>query len=288
MRRQAKMFVAIAGMTAAGLAVGSGSLFLTLASQAGQSQAQEQTDGGTGTQETAPDLPVLPPADPAGRGELPQVVDSDWLDATAEATGIPRRPLQAYVGAAAWADERMPSCGLGWNTIAAIGQVETNHGRVNGSRIEDSGDASQSIVGVRLDGGPGVRAIDDTDDGELDGDPDHDRAVGPMQFLPQSWTAHGRDGNGDRRADPQNIDDATLSAAAYLCASGSLTSPQGWENAVLSYNDSLDYAGDVYATAQSIAQSAGVGRAAPAPVTVPVTESPAPRSSAPERPGASG
>ena len=277
MRRPAKVFVAIAGMVAAGLAVGSGTLFLSLAGQAGQSQAQEQTGEAAGARpDAAPDLPDLPPADPADRGELPQVVDSEWLDATAEATGIPRRPLQAYVGAAAWSAQQMPSCGLGWNTLAAIGQVETNHGRVDGTRILDSGNMSEPIIGVELSGGSGVRTIEDTDGGELDGDAEYDRAVGPLQFIPQSWEMHGRDGNGDRRADPQNIDDAALSAAAYLCAGGSMVSPQGWESAVLSYNDSLDYVEAVYGAAQSIAQAAGVGRAAPAPVTVPATESPEP------------
>lgn len=277
MRRPAKVFVAIAGMVAAGLAVGSGTLFLTLAGQAGQSQAQEQSQEQTqeadGARQTAaPDLPLLPPADPAGRAELPEVVDSEWLDATAEATGIPRRPLQAYVGAAAWTADRMPSCGLGWNTLAAIGHVETNHGRVDGTRIEDSGDPSQPIVGVELSGGTGVRTIEDTDDGDLDGDPEYDRAVGPMQFIPQSWEMHGRDGNGDRRADPQNIDDAAMSAAAYLCAGGSLNGSQGWENAVLSYNDSLDYLQTVYDAAQGIAEAAGQGNPAPPAVTVPATD----------------
>lgn len=277
MRRPAKVFVAIAGMVAAGLAVGSGTLFLTLAGQAGQSQAQEQTQGTDGArQEAAPDLPLLPPADPAGRGELPQVVDSDWMDATAEATGIPRRPLQAYVGAAAWTTDRMPSCGLGWNTLAAIGQVETNHGRVDGTRIQDSGDVSQPIVGVELSGGAGVRTIEDTDDGDLDGDSEYDRAVGPMQFIPQSWAMHGRDGNGDRKADPQNIDDAAMSAAAYLCAGGSLNGSRGWENAVLSYNDSLDYVQAVYDAAQRIVEAAGQGNPAPPAVTIPATDEPTP------------
>ncbi|SMX73980.1 Membrane-bound lytic murein transglycosylase B [Brevibacterium sp. Mu109] len=275
MRRPAKVFVAIAGMVAAGLAVGSGTLFLTLAGQAGQSQAQEQSqEGDASREEAAPDLPLLPPADPAGRGELPQVVDSEWLDATAEATGIPRRPLQAYVGAAAWTADRMPSCGLGWNTLAAIGQVETNHGRVDGTRIQDSGDVSQPIVGVELSGGSGMRTIEDTDDGELDGDDQYDRAVGPMQFIPHSWAMHGRDGNGDRKADPQNIDDAAMSAAAYLCAGGSLNGSQGWENAVLSYNDSLDYVQAVYDAAQRIVEATGEGSPAPPAVTIPATDEP--------------
>lgn len=274
MRRPARMFVAIAAMVAAALFLGSGALFLALATQAPESHAQE--DGDTARTDAVPSSPGLPAAQPAAAGEMPRVVDSEWLDRTAEASGVPRRALQAYVGATVWAGEQMPSCGLGWNTLAAIGEVETNHGRVDGSRIEDSGDVSKPIVGVQLDGGRGVRELEDTDRGELDGDDEFDRAVGPMQFIPQSWASHGRDGNGDGVEDPQNIDDAVLSAASYLCAGGTLGSAQGWEKAVLSYNASHDYVEVVYGSAQRIAGAVGVERPAPPAQTVPATESAAP------------
>ena len=62
---------------------------------------------------------------------------------------------------------------------------------------------------------------------------------------------------GDGITDPQNIDDASLAAAQYLCADNrNLSSGDGWLRAILSYNDSLDYAQEVYGFAQSYARNA--------------------------------
>jgi murein DD-endopeptidase MepM/ murein hydrolase activator NlpD len=44
------------------------------------------------------------------------------------------------------------------------------------------------------------------------------QAVGPMQFLPATFTAHAVDADGDHVANPHDIDDATATAAAYICA----------------------------------------------------------------------
>jgi hypothetical protein len=44
------------------------------------------------------------------------------------------------------------------------------------------------------------------------------RAVGPMQFIASTWRRVQVDGNGDGRGDPDNIYDAALGAAVYLCA----------------------------------------------------------------------
>ena len=46
------------------------------------------------------------------------------------------------------------------------------------------------------------------------------RAMGPMQFLPGTWARYASDGDGDGVADPQNLYDATLAAARYLCSGG--------------------------------------------------------------------
>lgn len=64
--------------------------------------------------------------------------------------------------------------------------------------------------------------IADSDQGRLDADPVFDRAVGPMQFLPATWTHVGRGGNGEGVADPQNLSDAAQATAAYLCRFGPL------------------------------------------------------------------
>jgi membrane-bound lytic murein transglycosylase B len=107
-----------------------------------------------------------------------------------------------------------------------------------------------SIIGPPLDGSPGVREILDTDGGRLDGDTTFDRAVGPMQFLPGTWARYGADGNGDGARDPNQLDDAALAAAAYLCADGRDTaSGEGWWAGVLTYNRSVDYARLVWAAA---------------------------------------
>jgi membrane-bound lytic murein transglycosylase B len=81
--------------------------------------------------------------------------------------------------------------------------------------------------------------------------------VGPFQFIPSTWALWRADGNNDGISDPQNIDDAALAAAQYLCADNrNLASGDGWLRAILSYNSSLDYAQRVYGFAQSYARSA--------------------------------
>ncbi len=86
---------------------------------------------------------------------------------------------------------------------------------------------------------PGTRWRD-TDGGLLDGDTMWDRAVGPMQFIPSTWVEWASNANGDDVADPNQIDDAALTTARYLCASGSMTNPEGWRAAVFSYNHDND------------------------------------------------
>ncbi len=63
-----------------------------------------------------------------------------------------------------------------------------------------------------------------------------------MQFLPSTWARWGADGNGDGRADPNNVFDAALAAGHYLCAGGrDLGRAADLDRAVLSYNNSRAY-----------------------------------------------
>jgi membrane-bound lytic murein transglycosylase B len=142
-------------------------------------------------------------------------------------------------------------------TLAAIAAVESKHGGFQGRTLEPDGRPSQPIIGIALNGAPGVKAVADTDNGLLDGDKVWDHAVGPFQFLPSTWAKWRADGNGDGITDPQNIDDASLAAAQYLCADDrDLSSGDGWLRAILAYNESLGYAQEVYGFAQSYARSA--------------------------------
>lgn len=183
--------------------------------------------------------------------------DAQWLIHAAAQTGIPARALRAYVAAAGGANHSTPGCGIGWNTVAAIGFVESAHGAFGGGSLTPAGQASGPIVGPSLDGN-GFAAIADTDNGALDGDARWDRAVGPMQFIPSTWKLAGLDGNGDGKADPFNIDDAALSAASYLCAKGrDLTTANGWIEAIYSYNQSDSYVDQVRNRATSYAEKVG-------------------------------
>ncbi|MCB5292443.1 lytic transglycosylase domain-containing protein [Arthrobacter sp. SO3] len=183
--------------------------------------------------------------------------DAQWLIRAAAQTGIPARALRAYVAAAATANVSAPTCGIGWNTVAAVGSVESAHGTYGGGSLDTAGQASGPILGPSLNGA-GFAAIADTDAGALDGDARWDHAVGPMQFIPSTWQLVGQDGNGDGTADPFNIDDAALSAATYLCARGrDLTTAQGWTDAIYSYNQSDPYIRQVRAQATAYAAKTG-------------------------------
>jgi hypothetical protein len=167
---------------------------------------------------------------------------------------LPARVLQAYRSAAVSVGRSDPGCHLTWPLLAGIGKVESGH--AYGGAVDRHGDTLQPILGPVLDGGPGVAAIPDTDDGRWDTDKTWDRAVGPMQFIPSTWEKWGSDANGDDVADPNQIDDAALTTARYLCASGSMTSPEGWRAAVYSYNHDNDYVDKVAKVANGYAGSA--------------------------------
>jgi hypothetical protein len=98
---------------------------------------------------------------------------SQSLGAPINVAGIPPEYLQLYVVAA-------QKHKLDWAILAAIGKVETDHGRIQG------GACATSSAGAR----------------------------GPMQFMPATWAAYG---NGGDVCDPSA---AIPAAARYLVAGG--------------------------------------------------------------------
>jgi hypothetical protein len=75
-----------------------------------------------------------------------------------------------------------------------------------------------------------------------------------MQFIPGTWRAMGVDGDGDGVRNPQDIDDAAMSTAVYLCAGKTnLSNASDLNQAVLRYNHSQSYADLVISIAKAYA-----------------------------------
>ncbi|WP_193561265.1 lytic transglycosylase domain-containing protein [Mycolicibacterium hodleri] len=164
--------------------------------------------------------------------------------------GIPAIALSAYRNAERMMASAYPGCGVSWNLLAGIGRIESVH--ANGGATDAQGNPVQPILGPTLDGtlaGNEV-IVQNVQAGRIT----YARAMGPMQFLPGTWARYASDGNGDGKADIQNIYDASLTAARYLC-SGNLNLRDRSQilSAILRYNNSMAYAQNVLGWAAAYA-----------------------------------
>ena len=166
------------------------------------------------------------------------------------ALGIPMMALSAYRNAERMMSVSDPGCGISWNLLAGIGRIESGH--ANGGATDAHGTAIRPIYGPALDGTlPGNEVIVQGNSG---GRISYARAMGPMQFLPGTWAHYASDGDGDGVADPQNVYDATLAAARYLCSGGlNLRDQSQVLAAILRYNNSMPYAQNVLGWAAAYA-----------------------------------
>ena len=163
---------------------------------------------------------------------------------------IPAVALSAYRNAERMMASAYPGCGVSWNLLAGVGRIESLH--ANGGATDARGTPIQPILGPALDGTlPGNEIIVHSVQA---GRVTYVRALGPMQFLPGTWARYASDGDGDRKADVQNLYDASLGAARYLC-SGSLNlrDPSQVMSAILRYNNSSAYAQNVLGWAAAYA-----------------------------------
>ncbi|MFA1538016.1 C40 family peptidase [Actinomadura monticuli] len=122
--------------------------------------------------------------------------------------------------------------GLPWNVLAAIGKIESDHGRSTAPGVH----TGQNAAG----------------------------AGGPMQFLPATWTAYGVDGDHDGTKDRYNPADAIPGAARYLCANHAGQGGRALRRAIWRYNHADWYVRKVLAQATRYAAPTATGRGATA------------------------
>jgi membrane-bound lytic murein transglycosylase B len=197
-----------------------------------------------------PDSGVDPPAvrllDPHGAplppDSRPQRQLTTWAASMSEGLDVPRAALEAYGYAARSLQRSRPGCSMTWTVLAGVGEVESDHGRFGGAQLDGGGRPTIPIRGVPLSGEGGTKRIqgDGPDGGTFV------QALGPFQFLPQTWKTWGQDADGDGNADPDDIYDAALAAGSYLCSvAGNIRIPDHFWTAVLTYNESRSYGQEV-------------------------------------------
>ena len=131
--------------------------------------------------------------------------------------------------------------GLPWAVVAAIGKVETNHGRLQAPGVTSGANFAGAAGPMQM--GIGVGAAGD------------------------AFWRFAIDGNGDGKASPYDPADAIPSATAYLCKAlrdhgGDLS------QAIFSYNHAQWYVDKVLAIASSYAATASLPAGAPATAAV--------------------
>lgn len=161
---------------------------------------------------------------------------------------IPPIVLNAYRTAEKIMATSAPGCGISWNLLAGIGRIESGH--ANSGATDARGTALTPILGPVLDGtlaGNEV-IVQSISAGRVT----YARALGPMQFLPGTWARYAADAVGDGKPDVQNVYDASLAAARYLCSGGlNLRDPSQVLTAILRYNNSMPYAQNVLGWAKA-------------------------------------
>ncbi len=184
--------------------------------------------------------------------QLRTAVGDELFRAPLDGGGLTPRAVSAYLTAADEAPNVSAGCSPTWWQLAGIGRIESRHGTFGGAELQLDGTPSIPIIGPRLDGVI-FASIGDSDGGRYDGDTEWDRAVGPMQFIPQSWERYGADADGDGEINPQDLDDAALAAARHLCGSvPGMSTPEQYAVALFGYNNSAQYVLDVQAEAEAV------------------------------------
>jgi hypothetical protein len=200
-----------------------------------------------GSSANVPEVPAMALEQPASvqrttTGGLNPQAGTVGALSTLSTNGIPSAALYAYHHAETLLADADPDCRLPWNLVAAIGRVESNHGRIQGNSLTAEGLTTPGIIGSPLDGTEGSEKVADTDNGLFDEDTKFDRPIGPFQILPVIWKQTAIDSDNDGKENPQDIDDAATTAGVFLCSgSGDLSTEAGARSAVQRYNSTASY-----------------------------------------------
>ncbi|HUQ00098.1 MAG TPA: hypothetical protein VM093_06525, partial [Aeromicrobium sp.] len=119
-----------------------------------------------GSSASIPEVPALALEQPATVQRTLAGVDPQagvpGAISTLSTNGIPSAALYAYHHAETLLAEADPGCRLPWNLVAALGRVESNHGRINGNSLTAEGVATPGVFGTT------AKNIADTDGGKYD------------------------------------------------------------------------------------------------------------------------
>lgn len=148
--------------------------------------------------------------------------------------------------------------GLRWELMAGIGWIESAHGTTGGAAVDDDGRVRPPIFGPELDGVGDAALPIGRWRGQWGVTGDWQRALGPMQILPSTFSMWAVDGEPDGILDPHDIDDAVATAAAYLCGPDHAIGDE--RAALLRYNRSERYVSEVLRYADSLAEGALIVR----------------------------
>ncbi|HMY09905.1 MAG TPA: lytic transglycosylase domain-containing protein, partial [Marmoricola sp.] len=196
---------------------------LVLSSAGSAANAKDQTHEPLPDGSKIPTQVISTPASLPIMGTIGAAVPADKADQVitdAIRSGIPAPALAAYQRSAQVVSQADKRCNLPWALLAAMGRAESDHGQLGNSNIDDHGVSKPGAFGPTLNGTEGTKLVNDTDGGKLDRDSVYDRGVGAMQFVPATWKLVKVDGDSDGKADPQNVNDAAMGAAMYLCSGG--------------------------------------------------------------------
>src|SRR5690349_18467163 len=117
---------------------------------------------------TLPDGTVLPAAAIEAPASVGDALSRAAAVTPGSASSIPQAALAAYQRAEAVINKADPGCSIPWELIAAIGRVESDHGRFGGNTLDDQGVARPGLYGVALNGKNNTQSIGDTDAGQYD------------------------------------------------------------------------------------------------------------------------